>query len=274
MKLQLTENFTVQEKSYIDWHLVMIRRDNYVSIDSDSIIKFLKRLSYSNSEDDRKVTLSSEEKKILAHKLIDWIMQTEEAFIKIMMDSSSMLTCISILPLFNEGISALVEKAASLVKSNQEAREMLIRSLFDINILSEIGSYSEKLFLRALYDANDFDRLIKNNEDLCIEVKRFPKYTRVIITYALNNEAFFNTIFTSEEEFSRFEAVLAKKDIKIPEKMKNLLMTALDKSIEAQREQEEPLSLSNSSHTLWQNQALNQSAGEGLSEEEKNQASP
>lgn len=63
MKLQLTENFTDSEKRYIDWHLVMIRRDNYVSIDTDSIIKFLKRLSY--SEDDGIVTpLCAKKKKI------------------------------------------------------------------------------------------------------------------------------------------------------------------------------------------------------------------
>lgn len=94
MELQLSENFTINERSYIHQYLAMIYQDNHVTIGSNSIMRFLKKLSY--SEDDGKAILSPEEKDILAHKLIDWIMQDEEAFIKIFMRDSSVLTRIAI----------------------------------------------------------------------------------------------------------------------------------------------------------------------------------
>lgn len=102
MKLKLTKNFEKQEIDYIRYYLSAIDFADKITVYPKSIDEFLTRLSYGKPQDlDREPILGQEEKKGLAIKFINCIMEDEQAFINLVMAESSMLYNISRYPLLS-----------------------------------------------------------------------------------------------------------------------------------------------------------------------------
>lgn len=205
MKLALANTFTTKEVDYINQHLGEVTLGKQISFGSETFTRFLKKIAYPQSA--QTDTLSEEEKNTFIIKLIEWIMSDEKAFIAIIMIDIPTVLTVCQLPLPNIA-HLIMTKIITILAADENARNTLITTVADIDMLTQIGRTETNLLLNMLLQTHHLSNLINSNTQLCQEIQSYPALTRFFLLSALKDNALIDTWFSSEADWNKVKNVL------------------------------------------------------------------
>lgn len=256
MKLTLNESFTAEEKNYLNQYLVEITLGKYILIDSNNLQRFLDRLAYPlTHKDEGSISLNAEQKDVLANKLIQLIMNNDSAFAEIIMTDITCFYQLTILPCFLHLLNELILKAANTLRTNEEVKKSFITSIADIHMLTQLGVNPARMFLKVLSETDVVARLLSSYDDLCFEIKRFPKLSYFLLSCISNDNRLTQLIFPSVDQLSKFKEFLLSKNL-LNERIGSILQS-IEKNLGQNRENTISLSSTYSLFSLPQSLSSN-----------------